>query len=249
MPPPMGRPGDYKQSQIPKPKNILGVPKYLFTLLGGFFSRFGYILKIVWDTGPWILFFMMFIAVFQGVTPVFGSMITKEILNELQILIENGPLKTDFFHSEVFFLIIFLFVYRFLKELVGTVNTAAHRIAGEKVVKQAKLIITIEKWMADQECVASAIQCWDSVEANYGCAACLSMSMMSQKGMPAACETDVMGAVSMLPEGHFCGMRRDVVDNLKKIGINRLSNMKYVLYWMNIGGMIKQKLMNVKKNY
>ena len=71
-------------------------------------------------------------------------------------------------------------------------------IADEKVVKQAKLIITIEKWMADQECVASAIQCWDSVEANYGCAACLSMSMMSQKGMPAACETDVMGAVSML---------------------------------------------------
>ena len=71
-------------------------------------------------------------------------------------------------------------------------------IADEKVIKQAKLIITIEKWMADQECVASAIQCWDSVEANYGCAACLSMSMMSQKGMPAACETDVMGAVSML---------------------------------------------------
>ncbi len=141
MPPPMGRPGDYKHSQIPKPKNILGVPKYLFTLLGGFFSRFGYILKIVWDTGPWILFFMMFIAVFQGVTPVFGSMITKEILNELQILIENGPIKTDFFHSEVFFLIIFLFVYRFLKELVGTVNTAAHRIAGEKVVRRVKLMI------------------------------------------------------------------------------------------------------------
>ena len=27
-----------------------------------------------------------------------------------------------------------------------------------------------------------------------------------------------MGAVSMLPEGHFRGMRRDVIDNLKKIG-------------------------------
>lgn len=27
-----------------------------------------------------------------------------------------------------------------------------------------------------------------------------------------------LGAVSMLPEGHFCGMRRDVVDHLKKIG-------------------------------
>ena len=27
---------------------------------------------------------------------------------------------------------------------------------------------------------------------------CLVMSMMGQKGMPSACETDVMGAVSML---------------------------------------------------
>ena len=71
-------------------------------------------------------------------------------------------------------------------------------IADEKVLRQAKLIITIEKWMADHDCEASAVQCWDSVEANYGCAACLAMSMMSQKGMPSACETDVMGAVSML---------------------------------------------------
>lgn len=75
-------------------------------------------------------------------------------------------------------------------------------IAGDiedyKVVKQAKLCIAIENWMRDHHCVASAIQCWDSPEANYGCAMCLAMSMMGQKGMPSACETDVMGAVSML---------------------------------------------------
>lgn len=68
----------------------------------------------------------------------------------------------------------------------------------EKLLKQAKLCIAIENWMRDHHCDASAIQCWDSVEANYGCAMCLCMSMMGQKGMPSACETDVMGAVSML---------------------------------------------------
>ncbi len=68
----------------------------------------------------------------------------------------------------------------------------------EKVRKQAKLCIVLDKWMEDHHCDASAIQCWDSVEANYGCAACLSMSMMGSKGLPSACETDVMGAVSML---------------------------------------------------
>lgn len=71
-------------------------------------------------------------------------------------------------------------------------------IAEEKLVMQAKLIIALENWMEKHHCIASAIQCWDSVEANYGCAACLAMSMMSAKGMPSACETDVMGAVSML---------------------------------------------------
>lgn len=71
-------------------------------------------------------------------------------------------------------------------------------IAREKVLKQAKFSLTIDQWMADHECVASAVQCWDSVEANYGCAACLSMSMMSSRGLPSACETDVMGAVSLL---------------------------------------------------
>lgn len=71
-------------------------------------------------------------------------------------------------------------------------------IGDDKLVKQAKLCIALDNWMADHHCDASAVQCWDSVEANYGCAVCLSMSMMGMKGQPSACETDVMGAVSML---------------------------------------------------
>lgn len=71
-------------------------------------------------------------------------------------------------------------------------------IEDEKILRQAKLSIALENWMRDHHCDASAIQCWDSVEANYGCAMCLSMSIMGEKGLPSACETDVMGAVSML---------------------------------------------------
>ena len=68
----------------------------------------------------------------------------------------------------------------------------------QKLERQAKLCIAVDQWMRDHHCDASAIQCWDSVEANYGCAMCLCMSMMGQRGLPSACETDVMGAVSML---------------------------------------------------
>jgi L-fucose isomerase-like protein len=68
----------------------------------------------------------------------------------------------------------------------------------EHVKKTANLSLAVEKWVEDMEIDASAIQCWDSIEKNYGCATCLSMSMMGEAGKPSACETDVMGALSML---------------------------------------------------
>jgi len=70
-------------------------------------------------------------------------------------------------------------------------------IKRENIVKQAKLSLAVNRWMAENECDASCIQCWTSVQNNFGCATCLTMSMMGQKLMPSACEVDVTGAVSM----------------------------------------------------
>ena len=68
----------------------------------------------------------------------------------------------------------------------------------EKITRQAKLCIAMEDFVKKLDCQASTVQCWDSLENNYGCAACLGMSMMGEKGKPSACESDVTGAVSML---------------------------------------------------
>ena len=62
----------------------------------------------------------------------------------------------------------------------------------------ARLGIALEDKVETLDCQASTVQCWDSLEINYGCAACLAMSMMGEGGRPSACESDVMGAVSML---------------------------------------------------
>jgi L-fucose isomerase-like protein len=70
-------------------------------------------------------------------------------------------------------------------------------IPNRNVVKQAKLSVTIDRWMDENECDASAVECWDSIQKNYGCATCLSMAMMGDRLLPSACEVDVMGAVSM----------------------------------------------------
>jgi len=70
-------------------------------------------------------------------------------------------------------------------------------INAECVLKQAKLSVVFDELMNETELDASAIQCWESIENNYGCATCLSMSMMGERYMPSACETDVTGVVSM----------------------------------------------------
>ncbi len=70
-------------------------------------------------------------------------------------------------------------------------------IKEESILKQARLSVVIDDWMTENELDASAIQCWTSVQDNYGCATCLSMSMMGERYMPSACEVDVAGAISM----------------------------------------------------
>jgi L-fucose isomerase-like protein len=66
-----------------------------------------------------------------------------------------------------------------------------------KLALQAKFGLAVESWLEANEIDATAIQCWDSLEMNYGCAPCVSMSMMSERLLPSACEVDIAGAVSM----------------------------------------------------
>jgi L-fucose isomerase-like protein len=70
-------------------------------------------------------------------------------------------------------------------------------IAKSNILKQARFTLAVERWMDENDCDASAIQCWESMQKNYGCASCLSMSMMGEALRPSACEVDVTGAVSM----------------------------------------------------
>jgi L-fucose isomerase-like protein len=82
-------------------------------------------------------------------------------------------------------------------EAIKAYGTIPNSVARENVLKQAKLSVVLDRWMEENECDASAVECWDSIQKNYGCATCLSMSMMGERELPSACEVDVLGAVSM----------------------------------------------------
>ena len=131
-----------KYARVRPPKSITDVPRYLSELLGGFFKRFFYIARLVWESGKWIMILLSFMAVFKGVTPVIGSLISKTVLNELQNVVKSGALpESDFWTSPICFLIVFLFAYRLILRLINHTNNALNRIAGEKVVKQVRMHI------------------------------------------------------------------------------------------------------------
>ncbi|MBQ8341088.1 MAG: ABC transporter ATP-binding protein [Clostridia bacterium] len=144
-PPPMP-PGQYQYDKVPPPKSLSDLPRYLGQLLGGFFTRLFYIFSLVWQSGPIFLFLMSFVALFNGLMPLVGALLSKEILNELQAVITASALgqvfdKTAFWGSMVLLLLIWFFVYKILSKIVNRLSHAINRIAGERVVRHVRIRI------------------------------------------------------------------------------------------------------------
>ncbi|NVM29993.1 MAG: fucose isomerase [Candidatus Helarchaeota archaeon] len=64
--------------------------------------------------------------------------------------------------------------------------------------KIAKLAIVVDQWIEEYELDAIAFQCWTAIEDYLGVAPCAILSILSNNIIPAACEVDVTGALSML---------------------------------------------------
>ncbi len=67
----------------------------------------------------------------------------------------------------------------------------------EAMVQIAKLDVVLQEFMEEYALDATAIQCWTSLQQNYGCNVCTSMSIMSENMLPSACEVDVTGTLTM----------------------------------------------------
>jgi L-fucose isomerase-like protein len=80
-------------------------------------------------------------------------------------------------------------------EILGYAPAAG--VPMEKLQQMAKLGVILSAWMEANCLDATAIQCWTSVQQNFGCNVCTLMSMMSEKFLPSACEVDVTGVLTM----------------------------------------------------
>ena len=75
--------------------------------------------------------------------------------------------------------------------------TSTGKTPDDRLVQIAKLDAVLADFMQEHALDATAIQCWTSLQKNYGCNVCTSMSMMSENMLPSACEVDVTGTLSM----------------------------------------------------
>ena len=82
-----------------------------------------------------------------------------------------------------------------IAEIGGYAN--ALQVPGSSLTRMSKLAIVLLDWMGDNDLDASAIQCWSSMQQNFGVNVCTVMSMMSERLMPSACEVDIAGVVAM----------------------------------------------------
>jgi L-fucose isomerase-like protein len=82
-----------------------------------------------------------------------------------------------------------------MNEICG--YASASQVPGSALTKMAKLAVVLLEWMDANDLNASAIQCWSSMQENFGVNVCTVMSMMSERLMPSACEVDITGVVGM----------------------------------------------------
>jgi L-fucose isomerase-like protein len=110
--------------------------------------------------------------------------ITTETVDLSEILGRIARLKDD--HSGV---------QGKLAEIRKYVTTSG--VPEPALVKMSKLGFVIDDWMKQTDVKVSAVQCWTAMEEYFGVVPCTIMSMMSNNLLPAACEVDVCGTLSM----------------------------------------------------
>ena len=132
-PPPDSKVND--QYRTPKPKSLRDVPEYIKRVIGETSERMFYIIRLVWEANRGIMFLMAFMTLFNGVMPVIGSLISKDILNNLAKAYDDA--LTSFHIIAV--LLIAQFVYLLLNDAMRRIYSTVLQISGELVANHIKI--------------------------------------------------------------------------------------------------------------
>lgn len=82
----------------------------------------------------------------------------------------------------------------------------------DQLDRSLRVYRALEGFAADRDLKGLAVRCWPEMFTDYGCAACGPMGMMTEKGVPCACEADVYGTVTSLLLQEIAGEPAWLVD-------------------------------------
>jgi L-fucose isomerase-like protein len=80
------------------------------------------------------------------------------------------------------------------------------------LMKMAKFGVVLDNWIAENDLVGTAVQCWTGLEEYFGITPCTLMSMMGNNMKPSACEVDVAGVIAMYALQLASGRPSAIVD-------------------------------------
>jgi len=75
----------------------------------------------------------------------------------------------------------------------------------EQVVRSTQFYLALREALGDVRPAAVAVRCWPEFFTDYKAAACSTLSHLIEDGIPAACEADTLGAVTMLIQQYLTG--------------------------------------------
>jgi L-fucose isomerase-like protein len=144
--------------------------------------------------------------VVRGVTDaVYGQVGTRPrefetcVFNEVSLLKSFGIKVVPLPLSEIFGLCEKIDDRGRIKKTVESLKKTANAGGVETAAleKLARLEIVLRDKIAEFGMNGLAIQCWTSIQTDYGVSPCVIMGRLSEDGVPAACEVDIHGTMSM----------------------------------------------------
>ncbi|MCI8590555.1 MAG: ABC transporter ATP-binding protein [Clostridiales bacterium] len=125
----------------PMPKSIKALPGYLRRITRSFFFRLSYIIRLVWEAKKSLLFIMVFLAAFNGISPVISAYISANLLNKVALALTLPDKVWASIIELVLPAMILQFAYMFFTNLINTIGNIITRMSSELVTNHVKVKI------------------------------------------------------------------------------------------------------------
>jgi len=118
-----------------------------------------------------------------------------------------------------------------VKEMVEEVRNsyAEITVSDTHILNSAKLELALTEFWNRNRLSAMAVQCWPTIQRTMGVSVCALYGRLSGKGMVTACETDVLGALTMMVNYHAA--LGEIVPHFIDWTIQHRDNPNWLLAW------------------